>query len=238
MRTPKATYVHGMFSRIAPYYDLLNRVMTLSFDLRWRRAMALSVPPSGLVLDLAAGTGDSTLAFLKRQPRARVVAIDFCRPMLERAVAKLADFSERVLYVQGDAHELPFAAGTFDAVVTAFAMRNLSDVPLALAEIHRVLKPGGVLACLEIATPPWQPARALFDFYFGRIIPRVGGLLSGNRSAYDYLPRSLRRFTPPEEFKGLMEAAGFGDVRYRFLFPGTAVLHRGVKDSIAVGGNP
>ena len=229
MNTEKAAFVRSMFSRIAPYYDLMNHLMSLFLDVRWRRQMASLAPCSGVVLDLAAGTGDSTVAFLRRYPDARIVALDFCEAMMSRARHKLAKRQGRVEFVQGDAMELPFATGSFDGVITAFAMRNITDISQTFGEIHRVLKPGGFLVCLELAFPSVPMLRSLFGLYFKKVVPLMGRMVSGDGQAYEYLPHSVEEFTSPEELAGLMEEAGFGEVFYQRLFPGTAVVHTGVK---------
>jgi len=218
-----------MFSRIAPYYDLMNRLMSFSLDQKWRKELALWVPNSGLVLDLAAGTGDSSLALLQTDLKSKVVALDFCEPMLKRAIPKLKKFRERVALIQGDALELPFVSSSFDGVISAFAMRNLSNLRRALEEIFRILKPEGFFLCLEISTPDLKPLRLAFSLYFGRLIPLMGKIIAHNADAYRYLPSSVAQFLPPEEFKRLMEEVGFRQVEFRRLFPGTAVLHRGFK---------
>lgn len=230
MRTPKALFVRSMFSRIAPYYDLMNRLMSLSLDQKWRQEMALWAPDSGLVLDLAAGTGDSTLAFLEVKRGAKAVALDFCEEMLEKALPKLEKFSGKFSLVLGDALELPFATSSFDGVISAFAMRNLSDLRVALGEILRVLKPGSPFICLEITLPP-KLLRPAFDLYFGRFVPLMGKLIAHNPEAYEYLPFSVANFISPDGFARLMGEVGFVHVSFRRLFPGTVVLHRGFKPS-------
>ncbi len=228
MQTPKALFVHSMFSRIAPYYDLMNRLISFSLDQKWRQEMAQGVPNAGLILDLAAGTGDSTLALLKAKRGAKVVALDFCEEMLKRAKPKLGKFEGRFALVQGDALDLPFADKSFDGVISAFAMRNLSDLRAALREIFRVIKPEGFFICLEISSPP-EPLRFAFNFYFGRLVPFMGKIVARNPEAYNYLPQSVAQFVTPVEFAGLMEEAGFKEVKFRRLFPWAVVLHRGFK---------
>ncbi len=229
MKTSKAAFVHSMFSRIAPYYDLMNRLISFSLDQRWRKELALWAPNSGLILDLAAGTGDSASAFLQTDPQAKVVALDFCEPMLRRAIPKLSRFQGRAILVQGDAMELPFASSSFDGAISAFAMRNLSDLQRALGEIFRVLKPEGFFLCLEISYPNLKALRLAFSLYFGRLVPLLGQIVAHDAEAYSYLPSSVAQFLPPEEFAHLMEGIGFRQVEFRRLFPGMAVLHRGFK---------
>jgi len=229
----KAAFVRSMFNRIAHHYDLLNRLMTASLDQVWRDRLARVAPQGGqaLILDLATGTGDLALAFLRRHPSSRIIGLDFCDAMLQVARRKMevAHVNGRIILLEGDALKLPFAEGSFDGLITAFAMRNVASIPATLSEAHRVLKSSGFMLCLEIASPPWSLFRPLFDFYFERIIPLIGGLISGDRGAYAYLPNSLEKFLPPGEFKEVMEKAGFTEVEYKYLFPGTAVLHSGLK---------
>ncbi len=190
--------------------------------------MALWAPDSKLVLDLAAGTGDSTLALLKAKRGTKVIVLDFCEEMLKRAIPKLGEFDGRFALVQGDALDLPFAPSSFNGAISAFAMRNLSDLSVALEEVFRVLKPGGFFLCLEIYMPP-RLIRPAFSFYFGKLVPLMGKIIAHSPEAYEYLPSSVLNFISPEEFAGLMERAGFKKIEYRRLFPGSVVLHRGFK---------
>ncbi len=210
-----------MFDRIAPVYDVMNRVMTAGLDLRWRRLGAQAVVRSGdRVLDGACGTGDFAVADL-RAGAGRVTGLDFSEQMLVRARRK----SPQVEWVQGDLLALPFADGTFDAATVGFGVRNVADLELALRELRRVVKPGGRLAILEI-TQPRGPLRPFYGLWFDRVVPLLGRLLPGG-SAYTYLPASVKRFPDAETLAGLMRDAGFADVRFRLLAGSIVALHTG-----------
>ena len=213
--------VRTMFDRISPVYDAMNRTMTLGLDRRWRRAAAEAVVRYGdRVLDACCGTGDLAIA-AKEAGGGSVTGLDFSLRMLERARAK----SREIEWVQGDLLALPFDDASFDAATVGFGVRNLDNLDLGLAELRRVLRPGGRLAILEIT----QPRGVLAPFYrlwFDRLVPLLGRVLPGG-SAYTYLPASVRRFPGPEDLAALLREAGFEDVRWR-LFAGSIVaLHTG-----------
>ena len=229
-----ARRVREMFARIAKRYDLLNHLLSGNTDKRWRRLVAkrlrevLSVE-GARALDVACGTGDLALA-LARETGARVVGTDFCRPMLLIAARKaLANVSSEIPFVEGDALQLPFAERSFDAVTIAFGLRNLSNVETGLRELWRVLRPGGRAAVLEFSRPVVPGFRALFQFYFARVLPRVGGALSGSRGAYEYLPDSVSRFPDQKRLAEMMREAGFVSVEYQNLTGGIAALHLGTR---------
>jgi demethylmenaquinone methyltransferase / 2-methoxy-6-polyprenyl-1,4-benzoquinol methylase len=221
-----------MFAGIAGRYDLLNHLLSGNIDKRWRRTVARTLEPSltegSRVLDVACGTGDLSLV-LARAGKAEVVGLDFCRPMLEVARRKAADDSRTVPFVEGDALRLPFADETFDAATIAFGLRNLAGVSEGLKELRRILRRGGRLAVLEFSSPVVPGFRALFRFYFERVLPRVGGWVSGSRGAYEYLPDSVSRFPDQKRLAGLMREAGFENVGYRNLTGGIAALHTGTR---------
>ncbi|MBA2642794.1 MAG: class I SAM-dependent methyltransferase [Actinobacteria bacterium] len=211
-----------MFDRIAPVYDVMNRVMTMGLDRRWRRlAVREAVWPGDRVLDACCGTGD--LAVEAERRGGRVVGLDFSERMLERARRK----SGAIEWVQGDALALPFADAEFDAVTVGFGVRNLDDLEAGLRELERVLRPGGRLAVLEI-TRPRGLLRPFFRVWLDVLVPIAGKILPGGK-AYTYLPASIRRFPGPEDLSRLLEAAGFGDVRFRLLGGGSVALHTGVR---------
>jgi demethylmenaquinone methyltransferase/2-methoxy-6-polyprenyl-1,4-benzoquinol methylase len=180
------------------------------------------------VLDVACGTGDLSLV-LAEAGAVRVIGLDFCRPMLEIARRKAEADSRPVPFIEGDALRLPFADGTFDAVTIAFGLRNLAGVADGLRELRRVLKEGGRLAVLEFSSPVVPGFRALFRFYFTRVLPSIGGLVSGSRGAYEYLPDSVSRFPDQKRLAELMRAEGFEAVEYSNLTGGIAALHTGTR---------
>ena len=218
--TLPANEVRAMFDRIAPVYDLMNRVMTAGLDLRWRRIAAETVVRSGdRVLDACCGTGDLAVACAKRG--GVVTGLDFSPAMLERARRKLP----AATWVEGDLLVLPFEAASFETATVGFGVRNVADLEKGLTELRRVLVPGGRVAVLEIT----QPRGLLAPFYrlwFDRIVPLLGKLLKGG-AAYTYLPASVRRFPGPDQLSGLMRTAGFDEISYRTFAGGIVALHIG-----------
>jgi len=207
-----------MFDRIAPVYDVMNRVMTAGLDVRWRRLTAEAVVrPGDRVLDAACGTGDLAIA-AQRAGASRVTGLDFSERMLERARRKA-----QLDWVQGDMLALPFADSTFDVATVGFGVRNVADLELALSELRRVLKDGGRVAILEI-TQPRGIARPFYSLWFDRIVPLLGKVLPGG-SAYTYLPASVKRFPSAERLSELMHDAGFRDVRFRLFGATIVALH-------------
>jgi demethylmenaquinone methyltransferase/2-methoxy-6-polyprenyl-1,4-benzoquinol methylase len=212
--------VRTMFDRIAPVYDAMNRVMTMGLDLRWRRLAAeIAVREGDRVLDGACGTGDLALADM-RAGASHVVGLDFSERMLERARKKAP-----LEWVRGDLLALPFEDASFDAATVGFGVRNVADLPLALGELRRVLRPGGRLAILEI-TQPRGPLRRFYALWFDKVVPLLGRVLPGGE-AYSYLPASVRRFPDAERLAELMREAGFGDVQFRLLAGSIVALHSG-----------
>jgi demethylmenaquinone methyltransferase/2-methoxy-6-polyprenyl-1,4-benzoquinol methylase len=233
--------VREMFTQIAPRYDLLNHLLSLQLDRLWRarvarRLRAILDRPDALVLDLCCGTGD--LAFsLAHGSRARIIGADFSHAMLVRARQKSealghsasANAAAPMPFFEADALRLPFGSGSFDLVTAAFGFRNLANYEEGLKEVHRVLKPGGTLAILEFTEPPAGLVGDFYRWYFRSILPRIGGLLSGDRSAYTYLPASVSRFFRPAELASLMTAVRYDSVEFRVWTFGTVALHTGVK---------
>jgi len=245
-----------MFVRIARHYDLMNRLMTFGRDQAWRRYTTSQVGLGSRslgsqgrkperVLDVATGTGDLALEVLRQYPDAQVLALDFVAEMLALAQRKAAAEQEDPVQqpdpssptpnrrspslLAGDALRIPFGDGAFDAIVTGFALRNVTDIPAAFAEMARVTRPGGRLACLEIAKPSAPLVRHLFAFYFYRIVPLVGGWITGERAAYTYLPHSLTLFLTPKKIAEVMRQTGWQEVRYKRLMLGTVAVHVGVR---------
>jgi demethylmenaquinone methyltransferase / 2-methoxy-6-polyprenyl-1,4-benzoquinol methylase len=216
-----ADEVRGMFDRIAPVYDAMNRTMTAGLDRRWRRITAESVvKPGDEVLDACCGTGDLAIAAARRG--GRVTGLDFSEPMLERARRKAPELT----WVRGDVLAMPFPDGGFDAATVGFGVRNVEDLPAALAELRRILRPGGRLGILEITRPRGLLA-PFYRLWFDAVVPLLGKVLPGGR-AYTYLPASVRRFPGPEELAELIEGAGLRDVRVRLFAGGIVALHTAV----------
>ena len=210
--------VESMFDRIAPVYDVMNRVMTAGLDQRWRRrAVDAAVRRGDRVLDACCGTGDLAVAAVRAG--GAVVGLDFSERMLERAQRKAPEFD----WVSGDLLELPFPDSSFDAATVGFGVRNVDDLERALRELRRVLRDGGRLGILEITRPRGLLA-PFYRLWFDGVIPLLGKLLPGG-SAYTYLPASVRRFPGPEDLSTLVAAAGFGDVKYRTFAGGIVALH-------------
>jgi demethylmenaquinone methyltransferase/2-methoxy-6-polyprenyl-1,4-benzoquinol methylase len=210
--------VRRMFDRIAPVYDAMNRTMTAGLDRRWRRITAEAViRPEDAVLDACCGTGD--LAIAGARLGGQVTGLDFSERMLERARHKAPELE----WVEGDLLALPFDDGSFDAATVGFGVRNVDDLERALAELRRVLRPGGRLGILEI-TRPRGPLAPFYRFWFDGVVPLLGRVLPGG-SAYTYLPASVRRFPGPGDLAELITAAGFRDVRIRLFAGGIVALH-------------
>lgn len=225
--------VERMFSAIAPRYDLLNRLLSAGRDRvwRWQAVAATLLPQEGILLDVCTGTADVALEAARQFPDARVVGVDFSRPMITLGVSKVerARLSDRISLQVAPAEALPFPDDSFDAVTTAFGLRNIPDRLRGLREMRRVLRPGGRAVILEFTTPPHPLFRRIYLWYFHRMLPWIGRLVSGHPSAYSYLPASVADFPSPEGLAAWMRDAGFRDVSHRPLTAGIVAIHVGVK---------
>jgi demethylmenaquinone methyltransferase / 2-methoxy-6-polyprenyl-1,4-benzoquinol methylase len=224
----KGQDVQRMFAAIARRYDFLNHFLSGNIDRRWRRACVLEVSRrlssrQPEILDVGCGTGDLSLAFSALGP---VIGCDFCHPMLQIGRSKVARSrsAHPIRLLEGDVLALPFPDARFDAVVSAFVLRNLSDALKGLQEMRRVLRCGGVLAVLDFSMPRMRVLGSLYRLYFLNILPRLGTLISGVEGPYKYLPDSVQSFRGPDELKTLIASTGFGDVDYRLFSGGIAVL--------------
>jgi len=232
----QAQHVREMFAAIATRYDLLNHLLSGNVDQRWRRLvvkkMAMSLPATDArVLDVACGTGDLSLA-LVAGTRAQVIGLDFCRPMLDIAAGKSSERGFAIPYLEGDALKLPFRDQSFDGVTIAFGLRNLASFEGGLKELRRVLRPGGMLAVLEFSKPRMPILRSFFAVYFTKLLPLLGGLISGSKSAYEYLPDSVSRFPDQALLATLMKEVGFTEVAFQNLTGGIAALHTGKQPAL------
>jgi demethylmenaquinone methyltransferase / 2-methoxy-6-polyprenyl-1,4-benzoquinol methylase len=224
-------WVRAMFGRVAHRYDLANHLLSLNVDRYWRaravaRVSAVLRAPGAKALDLCCGTGDLLLALEARSGSASWGS-DFCHPMLTSASEKIAQRGFRSLVFEADALRIPVRDGSFDLVTVAFGFRNLVDYPQGLEEMRRVLRPGGVAAILEFSQPPNRAFAALYNFYSRRVLPALGGALSGSKDAYAYLPESVRKFPSAEELARMMLDAGFAGVSFERITGGIVCLHVG-----------
>ncbi|PLX82523.1 MAG: bifunctional demethylmenaquinone methyltransferase/2-methoxy-6-polyprenyl-1,4-benzoquinol methylase UbiE [Desulfuromonas sp.] len=230
----KGRGIREMFDAIAPRYDLLNRVLSLGIDRRWRTfaVRQLQIPEGGKVLDVATGTGDVALEIATQTPESvHIVGEDFTQGMLVLGKEKIAEspHRSRISLVNAPCEAMPHPSRTFDGVTIAFGIRNVVDRPAGLREMHRVLKPGGRAVILEFSNPRSRLFKALYHFYFRRILPFVGGLIS-RRSAYQYLPDSVLEFPDQESFMALMAEAGFTRLRHFDQTFGIATVYVGERD--------
>jgi demethylmenaquinone methyltransferase/2-methoxy-6-polyprenyl-1,4-benzoquinol methylase len=226
--------VRRMFGEIAGRYDFLNHLLSLGADVYWRWRTVRKVPPTGdaPVLDLCTGTGDLALAYSRATAgRTPVVGADFCHPMLVIGRGKARQMqAEQVTFVEADAQHLPFPDNAFQIVSVAFGLRNVTDTDQGLREMLRVCRPGGRVAVLEFSMPAWQPFRAVYQWYFKHVLPRIGQAVARNaESAYNYLPESVGEFPSGELLAERMRAAGASGVRYYPLTLGVATLYVGTK---------
>jgi demethylmenaquinone methyltransferase / 2-methoxy-6-polyprenyl-1,4-benzoquinol methylase len=221
-----ARRVREMFAKISPRYDVLNHLLSVNIDKRWRRRVVnelrLLLPEDAHVLDVGCGTGDLSLELFENTA-AQVTGIDFSGPMLKFAKTK----APHVQFIEGDALRLPFAEASFDGLTIGFALRNLASVERGLSELRRVLKPDGIVAILEFSRPVFPLFEQFVRLYYRRLLPWIGGIVSGSRDAYEYLPDSISRFPDQQTLAAMMREAGFEDVRFDNLSGGIAALHTG-----------
>jgi len=227
--TDHAAYVQDMFGRIARRYDLMNRLMTFGQDRRWRRFVVqqADLPRGGWLLDIATGTGDIAFEARQQAPGLHIVAADFTLPMMR--VGQRRDGAHAIAWQAADTLHLPYAGAAFDAVTSGYLFRNVTDIPGALAEQIRVLRPGGRLVTLDTTPPPGGPLRPFIQFHLKFVIPALGRMISGQADAYRYLPESTLSFKSAEELAGLMRAAGLVEVGFRRFMLDTMAVHWGTK---------
>ncbi len=226
-----ATEVRGMFDRIAGVYDLMNSAMTAGLHHQWRQRAVdrAQVGPGSDALDVCCGTGDLALELRRRiGPDGRVVGSDFSEPMLELARRKSGEEGLPVEFGWADALDLPYGDESFDAVTVGFGARNLADLDRGLAEMARVLRPGGRLVILEITRPQREPLASFYSLWFDRVVPVIG-TLAGDSDAYSYLPNSVRTFPEPRRLAEMIHDAGFTEIRWLLLAGGIIAIHSGTK---------
>jgi demethylmenaquinone methyltransferase/2-methoxy-6-polyprenyl-1,4-benzoquinol methylase len=231
--TEKAGMVHGVFTRVASKYDIMNDVMSVGIHRIWKDAMMdwLAPRPGTKLLDVAGGTGDVSFRYLKRAPGAHATVLDMTESMLVegRQRAEADRMAEHLDWVVGDAMALPFPANTFDVYTISFGIRNVTRVQDALNEAYRVLRPGGRLMVLEFSQLPNELMQKAYDLYSFNVIPVMGQIIAGDRDSYQYLVESIRKFPDQETFLGMIRQAGFQQAKYRNLSMGIAALHSGWK---------
>ncbi|MFH1217359.1 MAG: ubiquinone/menaquinone biosynthesis methyltransferase [Pseudomonadota bacterium] len=229
----KKTFVREKFSSISHKYDFLNSLLSFQIDRYWRwvTTRELKMFPDGAVLDLCAGTLPLSLELTRQAPQRKVVAIDFCENMLRAGLKTLPRDGrrERIFAVCGDGEKIPACDGIFWGITVAFGVRNLGRTQDGLNEMHRVLKPGGKLLILEFSRPRNPIVKPVYSFYLNKVLPKVAGLVSGDKEAYEYLASSIAKFYEPEELMGMMKKAGFADVSRRPLTFGIVSVYIGVK---------
>ena len=226
MTSEKSAFVREMFAQIAPRYDAANRIISAGLDEGWRkRAIALlRAPRGGRIADLCCGTGDIVLHLLRTDPSLDVTGVDFCAPMLDAARARAHGLGT---FIEGDVMALPFGDAAFDGATMGFAMRNVADIDATLREVLRVLRPGARFVNLDMSKAPNRVWKALFDVYFYKVVPVIGGLVGGSRKAYTYLPNSLTNHPNADQLRDRFTAAGFRDAGFERLMGGSIAIHYG-----------
>ena len=230
----KAQRVLNHFNSVAAVYDFMNTLLSFGIHHAWKRASMrlLDLRPGERVLDVCGGTGDLAILAARRVgPRGRVVVYDINRAMIQAGMPKVrgTPLEDRIRHVQGDAEQISFPDRSFDAVMVGFGIRNVTGMRRGFAEMHRVLRPGGRLMCLEFSRPVWPVFRRLYDVYSFYIMPFLGELIAGSRKAYTHLPESIRMFPLPDELAGMLRQVGFSRVDYRSFTNGIAVVHVAAK---------
>ena len=224
-------WVRSMFGRVAPRYDLANHLLSANIDKHWRNVTVRRVcdilkRPDSRVLDLACGTGDLLVA-LEREAGRALVGSDFCHPMLEGAQEKLSRTGLRSVLFEGDGLALPLRDASLDLITISFGYRNFANYRAGLVEMRRVLRPGGALAILEFTQPPNKAFAALYNWYSRKVLPILGGMISGAPEAYKYLPESVRKFPDAPELATMMKETGFAQVEWEYMTFGIVALHVG-----------
>ena len=225
-------FVRAMFDSIAYRYDLLNHLLSFGLDCHWRRKLAESIRPAApkRILDVATGTADSAIAIMPLHPE-RVVGVDVSEKMLKYGRTKLVrkGLDQIIALQRAEAENLPFEAGCFDAAIVAFGARNFADLQRGLSEMHRVLRPGGMISVLEFSKPTTFGIKQVYLFYFRRMIPRIGQWVSGSRVAYRYLPETVMRFPDGREFLAVLEKVGFKGLQETRVTFGAVSIYTGIK---------
>jgi demethylmenaquinone methyltransferase/2-methoxy-6-polyprenyl-1,4-benzoquinol methylase len=234
MDTNSKSHVHGVFERIAPKYDLMNDLISFRRHKAWRKftMKKMNVSPGQTALDLCCGTCDWTIALAEASGSGDVVGLDFSQNMLDVGALKIEKLAldKQIKLVQGNAMSLPFADSSFDYVTIGFGLRNVPDYLQVLKEMQRVVKPGGLVVCLEVSKPTWQPFKAMYNLYFERILPQMGKLVAKSFQEYKWLPESLKMFPGRQQLAELFEDAGLDQVKAYPLTGGVAALHMGTKE--------
>jgi len=226
----KSVYVREMFASIAPRYDATNKLLTGGVDESWRKRSVreLAAPPGGEILDLCCGTGDLSFHLSRTDPSLRILGVDFCEPMLDGARRRAPKEARGdVRFAPADVMALPFDDGRFDGAIMGFSMRNVVDIVGTLREARRVLKPGARFVNLDVSKPPNPLLKRVFHLYFYGVVPLLGGLVGGSKSAYRYLPNSLTNYPGADELAGRFTSAGFSSVRFLRLAGGAVAVHIG-----------
>lgn len=230
----KKEQVEAMFDQIAPRYDFLNHFLSFGIDRLWRKRAVKKLKPfsPNKILDLATGTGDLAIAAIRLKPE-KIIGIDISGRMLEKGRLKIKKKGlERIIELQtGDSEKIPFPEEEFDALMVAFGVRNFEDLNRGLNEMYRVLKPGGTFVILEFSFPSCFPIKQIYSFYFFKILPQIGKMVSKDSSAYSYLPESVDVFPDRENFLGLLEKTGFSCLSSESLSFGIAAIYTGIKEN-------